>query len=66
MKTKFTNKINYTASAKKEQSQKIKTTDVNILLNRVRLDEKQKLKRQILLLTLLAIFFTTLIIYFID
>lgn len=66
MNSKFTNKIDYSITGKKEQTQNIKTTDVNILLNRVRLDEKQKLKKQILHLSLLAIFFTTIIIYFID
>ena len=50
---------------KKIDSNTIKTTDVNVLLNRVRLDEKRTFKKKILfsitiaaLVSLIAIFFT--------
>ena len=36
-------------------SNKIKTTDVNILLNRVRMTKKSELKKRILFLTLLLL-----------
>ena len=37
------------------RSNKIKTTDVNILLNRVRMTKKSELKKRILFLTLLLL-----------
>ena len=50
---------------KKIDSNTIKTTNVNVLLNRVRLDEKRTFKKKILfsitiaaLVSLIAIFFT--------
>ena len=44
---------------------KIKTTDVNILLNRVRLDQKRVLKKRIVFSIILAGLVSSLAIYFI-
>ena len=43
---------------------KIKTTDVNILLNRVRLDQKRALKKRIVFSIILAGLVSSLAIYF--
>ena len=42
-----------------------KTTNVNILLNRVRLDKKRSFKKRITILFFLISFLTTLTIYYI-
>ena len=47
------------------KSDKIKTTDVNILLNRVRLDEKRTLKKKIFFSIILAGLVSSLAVYFI-
>ncbi|MDC3038261.1 hypothetical protein OA091_02690 [Candidatus Pelagibacter sp.] len=44
---------------------KIKTTNVNILLNRVRLDQKRNLKKRIVFSIILAGLVSSLAIYFI-
>jgi len=44
---------------------KIKTTNVNILLNRVRLDQKRTLKKRIILSIILVSLVSSLAIYFI-
>jgi hypothetical protein len=44
---------------------KIKTTNVNILLNRVRLDKKRTLKKRIVFSIILAALVSSLAIYFI-
>ena len=44
---------------------KIKTTNVNILLNRVRLDQKKTLKKRIIFSIILAGLVSSLAIYFI-
>ncbi len=44
---------------------KIKTTDVNILLNRVRLDQKRTLKKRIIFSIILAGLISSLAVYFI-
>jgi len=44
---------------------KIKTTNVNILLNRVRLDKKRTLKKRIIFSLFLACLVSSLAIYFI-
>ena len=44
---------------------KIKTTDVNILLNRVRLDQKRTLKKRIVFSIILAGLVSLLAVYFI-
>ena len=45
--------------------EKIKTTNVNILLNRVRLDKKRTLRKRILFLLLASIIISFLTAYFI-
>jgi len=47
------------------QVDKIKTTNVNILLNRVRLDQKRTLKKRIVFSIILAGLVSSLAIYFI-
>ena len=47
------------------QVDKIKTTNVNILLNRVRLDQKRTLKKRIVFSIILAGLLSSLGIYFI-
>ena len=44
---------------------KIKTTNVNILLNRVRLDNKRTLRKRIIFSIILTTFVSSLAIYFI-
>ena len=43
------------AEHRSDRSNKIKTTDVNILLNRVRMTKKTELKKRIFFLTLLLL-----------
>ena len=45
---------------------KIKTTNVNILLNRVRLDQKRTLKKRIAFSIILACLVSSLAFYFIN
>ena len=47
------------------EADKIKTTNVNILLNRVRLDQKRTLKKRIVFSIILASLVSSLAIYFI-
>ena len=54
-----------TASNKATEFDKIKTTNVNILLNRVRLDQKRALKKRIIFSIILAGLVSSLAIYFI-
>ena len=53
------------ASNKDLEVDKIKTTNVNILLNRVRLDQKRTLKKRIIFSIILASLVSSLAIYFI-
>ena len=53
------------ASKKDLEINKIKTTNVNILLNRVRLDKKRTLKKRIVFSIILAGLVSSLAIYFI-
>ena len=53
------------ASKKDLEIGKIKTTNVNILLNRVRLDQKRTLKKRIVFSIILAGLVSSLAIYFI-
>ena len=53
------------AQTKDFESDKIKTTNVNILLNRVRLDQKRTLKKRIFFSIILACLVSLLAIYFI-
>ena len=54
-----------TSLSKNLEIDKIKTTNVNILLNRVRLDQKRTLKKRIIFSTILAGLVSSLAIYFI-
>ena len=47
------------------EADKIKTTNVNILLNRVRLDKKRTLKKRIIFVTIIASSVVALASYFI-
>ena len=53
------------ATNKEFEVDKIKTTNVNILLNRVRLDQKRTLKKRIVFSIILAGLVSSLAIYFI-
>ena len=53
------------ASNKDLEIDRIKTTNVNILLNRVRLDQKKTLKKRIILSITLAGLVSSLAVYFI-
>ena len=53
------------ASNKEFEVDKIKTTNVNILLNRVRLDQKRTLRKRIVFSIILAGLVSLLAIYFI-
>ena len=55
----------YIARNKDFEVDKIKTTNVNILLNRVRLDQKRTLKKRIVFSIILAGLVSSLAIYFI-
>ena len=54
-----------TSLSKNLEIDKIKTTNVNILLNRVRLDQKRTLKKRIVFSIILAGLVSLLAIYFI-
>ena len=58
----FNNEI---ASNKDFEVDKIKTTNVNILLNRVRLDQKRILKKRIVFSIILAGLVSSLAVYFV-
>ena len=61
-----TSLFNSDISANKDfEVDKIKTTNVNILLNRVRLDQKRTLKKRIVFSIILAGLVSSLAIYFI-
>ncbi len=53
------------ASNKELEIDKIKTTNVNILLNRVRSDQRKTLKKRIVFSIILAALVSSLAIYFI-
>ena len=58
--------INPNISSNKDlEINKIKTTNVNILLNRVRLDQKRTLKKRIVFSIILAGLVSSLAVYFI-
>ena len=52
-------------SKKKVELEKIKTTDINILLNRVRLDRKKTLQKKIFFTLILAIFVSVIAVLFV-
>ena len=53
------------STSENSSSNEIRTTDVNILLNRVRLDKKKTLKKNILVSLMLAGLVCSIAIYFI-
>ena len=53
-----------TSLSKNLEIDKIKTTNVNILLNRVRLDQKRTLKKRIIFSILIATIVSSLAVYF--
>ena len=53
------------ASAKNLEIDKIKTTNVNILLNRVRLDRKRTIKKRIFFSVFLITILSALSVYFV-
>ena len=55
----------YIAKKQDFEADKIKTTNVNILLNRVRLDQKRTLKKRIVFSIILAGLVSSLAMYFI-
>ena len=57
--------INDIAPNKDFEVDKVKTTNVNILLNRVRLDQQRTLKKRIIFSIILACLVSSLAIYFI-
>ena len=62
MKAKPTNLIKDISSTENTVTNQVKTTDVNILLNRVRLDQKKDLKKKLILFILLATIVSSLIV----
>ena len=60
-KLKQNNDIVNTPSVREEENN-IKTTNVNILLNRVRLDQKKDFKKKLILFFLFAVILSSLII----
>ena len=61
----YTSDTTKTSLNKNIEVDKIKTTNVNILLNRVRLDQKRTLKKRIVFSIILAGLVSSLAIYFI-
>ena len=67
MKKYYTNKTNLNSDIdinKNIENNSTKTTNVNILLNRVRLDKQKTLKKRIIFVFLLVSLISTLIAYF--
>ena len=65
MSRNYTNLTKYSSSIKNRSSDQIKTTDVNILLNRVRLDKKKTFKKNIIVSLLLVGLISSICIYLI-
>ena len=65
MSTKYSNLNKDSSSVVNRQNEHIKTTDVNILLNRVRLDKKKTFKKNILLSLLTVSLVSAISIFFI-
>ena len=61
----ITSETTESSSNKNIEIDKIKTTNVNILLNRVRLDQKRTLKKRIISSIILASLVSSLAVYFI-
>ena len=64
MTNKYSNFNKDRSSSENIESNQIKTTDVNILLNRVRLDKKKTLKKNMLVSLLLVGLVSSITIFF--
>ena len=63
---KDTNLSNFDKFSKEYlETDKIKTTNINILLNRVRLDQKKSFQKKIILFTLISLIISSIVIFFI-
>ena len=60
----ITSETTKSSSNKNTEIDKIKTTNVNILLNRVRLDQKRTLKKRIVFSVVIATIVSLLAVYF--
>ena len=65
MTNKYSNINKDTSSSENIESNQIKTTDVNILLNRVRLDKKKTIQKNMLVSLLLVGLVSSITIFFI-
>tara|TARA_A100001011_G_C14150459_1_gene773754 strand:+ start:843 stop:1043 length:201 start_codon:yes stop_codon:yes gene_type:complete len=65
MTNKYSNFNKDTSSSENIESNQIKTTDVNILLNRVRLDKKKTIQKNMLVSLLLVGLVSSITIFFI-
>ena len=65
MSRNYTNLTEDSSLTKNKLTEKTKTTDVNILLNRVRLDKKKTFKKNILVSLLLVSLLCSISIFFI-
>ena len=65
MTTNYTNFHKDKSSTEISSKSQIKTTDVNVLLNRVKLDKKKTFKKNIIVLLLLVGLICAIAIYFI-
>ena len=65
MSRNYSNLGKDSSSVENRSINQIKTTDVNILLNRVRLDKKKTFKKNILISLLLVILISSISIFFI-
>tara|TARA_B100000989_G_scaffold135785_1_gene100907 strand:+ start:2964 stop:3164 length:201 start_codon:yes stop_codon:yes gene_type:complete len=65
MTSRYTNFNKDSSSAEDLSTNQIKTTDVNILLNRVRSDQKKTFKKNVLVSTVLLVLVTSISIFFI-
>ena len=65
MTTNYTNFSKYKPSSEISSNNQIKTTDVNVLLNRVKLDKKKTFKKNIIVSLLLVGLICAIAIYFI-
>ena len=61
--TLFSSKVD---SAKNLEIDKVKTTNINILLNRVRLDKKRTIKKRIIFSFFLITIFSIVTVYFVN
>ena len=65
MRRKYIDTTRDSSSYENKLSNQIKTTDVNILLNRVRLDKKKTFRKNILVSLLIVILVSLISIFFI-